>query len=73
MLIKSLATKRHHNKRIQEKRAKKWSHWDLKGADVQGKLRKTHFGCGCSMCKPWKHGKEPSLKPSERKKLQSED
>lgn len=20
-----------------------------------GRLDKTHFGCGCHMCKPWKH------------------
>lgn len=36
--------------------------------------RSNHHGCGksCPLCKPWKHGFEPKLKPSERKKIQKD-
>ncbi len=36
--------------------------------------RSKHHGCGksCSLCKPWKHGFEDKLKPSERRAIQDE-
>lgn len=33
-------------------------------------LRWSHFGCGCPMCKPWKHFKRDAFKISERRRLQ---
>jgi len=36
---------------------------------IEGKLRDSHLGCGCIMCKPYKHGKDHKLKPSDRKKI----
>lgn len=42
-------------------------HLDAKGL---AKLKDGHIGCGCPLCKPWKHGLEETLAPSERRKLQ---
>jgi len=49
------AWRRTQNKRVQRNRHLQWImlDWDLNNP---GRLRKTHFGCGCGMCKPWKHG-----------------
>lgn len=33
-----------------------------------GKSRKNHSGCGCILCKPWKHGYYIA-KPSDRRRL----
>lgn len=37
--------------------------------------RSRHHGCGksCPMCRPWKHGFESELKPSERRRIQPEE
>lgn len=37
-----------------------------------GYLDKNHYGCGCSMCKPWKHKAygEPRFKHSEMVQLE---
>ena len=55
-----------HEKRVQDKRKKYYNHDNIRH---DGKLKHGHLGCGCILCKPWKHGKESKLKPSERKKL----
>ncbi len=38
-----------------------------------GMLRDGHFGCGCPMCKPWKHGAEEPYRVSERRRLQNKE
>jgi len=30
----------------------------LDGDRAIGHLKDGHYGCGCVMCKPWKHGKD---------------
>ena len=34
-----------------------------------GHLRKDHYGCGCSLCKPWKWGKRDRVRHSEKRRL----
>lgn len=43
--------------RIQSKRIKNWTAKSnaIGQEKHKGMMRKTHFGCGCKMCKPWKH------------------
>ena len=68
----SISEKRHQSKRIQKKRASIWKSIGFEWTNdprVRGQLRKNHFGCGCSMCKPWKNGRGKKYKISERKKL----
>ena len=38
-------------------------------ARQKGKYKDNHIGCGCSMCKPWKHKLDKKMKPSDRKKV----
>jgi len=65
--------RRVHAKRVQKKRIKKWaksgSGWIIDKEKHKGMMKKTHFGCGCYICKPWKHGAEDKMKPSDRKKI----
>ena len=56
----------HRAKKKQEKRKKYYNHDNIRH---EGKLKDSHLGCGCIMCKPWKHGKESKYTHSERKKL----
>jgi hypothetical protein len=37
------------------------------------RLKHNHYGCGCSGCKPWKHGLDYKYTVSERRKLQEEE
>ncbi len=43
-----------HKKRIWK------SIWKEKQYIPDGKFSKAHMGCGCWLCKPWKHQYEPS-------------
>ena len=67
--MRDRAWRRTQSKKKQDKRVQ---NLESVGFDIKepGKLRNNHYGCGCRMCKPWKHGAEPKLKPSERKKCQ---
>jgi|GEM_PF-2293459 len=64
--------RRFHERRVQKKRINDLiSTWwrdvvDSKSNHV-GMLRHNHYGCGCTMCKPWKHNLENKYKVSERK------
>lgn len=40
-------------------------------ARQKGYYKNNHIGCGCPMCKPWKHKLANKMKPSDRRK--SED
>lgn len=41
----------------QEHRTSAWRAWGWNLDERRkGMARKTHFGCGCPHCKPWKHG-----------------
>ncbi len=35
----------------------------------EGRLKSCNTGCGCSMCKPWKHGLGEKFKHSEEIRL----
>lgn len=76
MQKRGIAWKRHHAKRVQEKRLKKIKAISWFGLGVgkkhYGMLRKYHFGCGCFLCKPWKWKIESKYKISELRKLQKE-
>jgi hypothetical protein len=49
--------RRAQTERVRQRRIKNWSWlgWGM-SESAQGQARKSHFGCGCGMCKPWKHG-----------------
>jgi len=66
------AERRHKSKSKQKNRARKWKliGWVV---DEIGRFNKCHFGCGCIMCKPWKHKIDKKYKPSEIRKLQTEE
>ena len=68
--------RRHQSSRVQKKRYKKWASWGstewLDSPKQFGKLKKGHFGCGCSICKPQKIKPEDKYKFSEKKKLMKE-
>ena len=50
------AWRRDQTKRVQIKRIKAWeSFGTITKEKHKGMMRKTHFGCGCKMRKPWKH------------------
>lgn len=67
--MRSKNWRKHQSKRIQNKRLKKYKRiTDNCTPSQKGKLRKTHVGCGCSMCKPWKHGLGEDMKYSDRKR-----
>ena len=38
-------------------------------ARQKGRYKKNHIGCGCAMCKPWKHKLDKNMKPSDRRKV----
>ena len=70
------AERRHRAEKKQQKRLKNLKiNWPSveEHSNFIGQLRNNHFGCGCSMCKPWKHKLDKKLKPSERKKLNEKD
>ena len=65
------AERRHKAEVKSKKRLKHQVNQYMDSKDV-GYLRKTHNGCGCWMCKPWKHDFwEDDLKPSEKRKIQN--
>ena len=67
----SRAERRYKSKIKQLRRFKKWKGiWDI---NELGRLNKCHFGCGCPMCKPWKHKLDKKYKPSERRKIEIEE
>jgi hypothetical protein len=73
---KKRAERRHHSERKQKARYEMWAEvgWDASEDPRQfGKLRDTHFGCGCVLCKPHKHGLDEKFTPSERRRLQTEE
>lgn len=50
------ALRRKAERKVQKRRIK--NHRWLKESDDErllGRLRHNHFGCGCTVCKPWKH------------------
>ena len=67
--------RRYRAEKKQRQRKKKWeSHgWNIESEKNLGKLKDGHFGCGCWMCKPWKHGKEKKLKPSELRSIENDE
>ena len=52
------AWRRAQAEKRQRRRHRRWKDWDWEIDDptFYGMLRKTHFGCGCPLCKPWKWG-----------------
>ena len=61
-MVRGLAFRRTHAELWQQKRKRRWSNvggifWTewLENPVRYGMLKKHHFGCGCPMCKPWKH------------------
>lgn len=62
--------RRHRTEVKQKSRIKNWQNnrWEP-SEKLKGKLKHTHYGCGCTICKPWKHGYEDKHKPSELRKL----
>ena len=63
-MIRGRSYRRAAARRWQRRRYNNWkSYYYLGTTDdpwldstrVWGMFRKTHFGCGCFMCKPWKH------------------
>jgi hypothetical protein len=65
------AERRQRTKVKQNKRIKNWEHKDWEpDTHHKGRMRKSHFGCGCEMCKPWKHKLDNKYKPSEVRELQ---
>ena len=73
MKDRTRALRRHHEKRVQAKRWQdatngwlKNSVWDSEQQFEEwkiwrlGRMRHNHSGCGCCMCKPWKHWNKPS-------------
>jgi len=65
--------RRYHEKRIQRQRLQNLPWLDVENQAMYGQLKHNHFGCGCPLCKPHKHGLESKYKPSERRKLGNED
>lgn len=67
--------RRFHSKRVQANRATYWKAlgWVIEDVRNYGALKKSHFGCGCLMCKPWKHGCEEKYTIAERRRLQDEN
>lgn len=68
------AERRFQTARKQKQRWKKWCSWvDILNVEQTeknfGKMKKHNFGCGCSCCKPWKHGFEEQYTFAERRKL----
>jgi len=67
--MKDKAQRRADTEKVKQKRLSKWKcKWEGMDARRIGQLRKTNFSCGCTMCKPWKHGIGDSMKPSDRKR-----
>lgn len=48
------AWRRLEGDRVAERRRRAWA--ALGWRPERGRLRNGHFGCGCCLCKPWKHG-----------------
>ena len=51
--------RREQTKKIQERRIKGWRQrgWTKMDKRHIGMMKKSNFGCGCQLCKPWKYGK----------------
>lgn len=66
--------RRFRTKKKQEQRQQRWKEqgWEPTDKKQVGMLRDHNFSCGCPMCKPWKHGIEHELKPSEQRKIDDE-
>jgi len=60
-------------RRAKLKQAKRKKYYNHDNIRHDGKLKDSHLGCGCILCKPWKGGKEPKYKASERRKLKEEE
>lgn len=57
--MRNRAWRRAQMKRMIVKRQQNWKLWGWEPRKEQlGRFRKTHFGCGCIMCKPWKYNKK---------------
>ena len=54
------------SKKLQNKRLKLLDHTPTDRH--KGRYKDNHMGCGCPMCKPWKHKLDDKMKPSDRKK-----
>lgn len=64
--MRNKAWRKAQSKRVQKKRLKFVDH---ECTDRQkGHYKNNHIGCGCPMCKPWKHKLAHKMKPSDRKK-----
>lgn len=64
------ANRRFQTARVQARRARdaSWLGIPLNERSL-GRLKKSHFGCGCKLCKPWKWGEGEDRPHSEKKKL----
>jgi len=68
------ALRRYSERKVQRKRFK--NHRWLRKSDgprLLGRLRHNHFGCGCIICKPWKHRAGRKWASWERERENSED
>lgn len=71
--MRDRAFRRHKEKVKQAKRMSDWestrqtSTTELDPSQV-GRFKDGHFGCGCAMCKPHKHGMEKPIR-KKRKRL----
>ena len=64
------AWRRSQTIRIQSNRQKTWAkihnfEWAKEPKNF-GKFKKNNFSCGCSMCKPWKHGRSDNYSDSKK-------
>lgn len=71
----SRAERRHKAEIKQTKRLKHQINKYIDNIDERllGHLKNNHRGCGCEMCKPWKHGLDNKYKISELKQLGDTD
>lgn len=68
--------RRAQTKRVQQKRLSNLlSGWwtTISKPNHIGRLKKNHYGCGCTFCKGWKHGLGAPIKISEQRSLPSKE
>ena len=70
MKNKRRSQRRFDEKRVQEKRARDAKMLGIPLTDRNlGRLKNNHFGCGCALCKGWKHGLDDAYPHGQKKKL----
>jgi len=69
MKNRTRAFRRFQTERVQAKRARTAKFLGIPLTERSfGRLKSSHFGCGCRMCKPWKWGMDDELPHSQKKK-----